>query len=164
MKETILWQAKPSLLLYWLRYILCLALSTSWLLLPQNIKGFEFYKGIRLIHIAGILSLVILLPAITGFFQLLCTRYVLTDERIFIYSGILNREREEIELYRIKDYKVFSPIYIRIFGLSNLTINTSDKTMPVLIFYAISDSYRVADLLREQVEIKRNQKGVREFD
>ena len=162
--EEIIWNAKPSAFLYWPRFIFYPLIGFSWVLLPENIKSFVFFDVVSFKQIASAMSILIVLPLIIAWIGLKCTRYKLTDERLIIYSGILARNREVIELYRVKDFNVQIPFYLRIFSRNNIIIHTSDKTAPVVKLGAIKRGYEVEDVIRGKVEKMRRIKGVREFD
>jgi uncharacterized membrane protein YdbT with pleckstrin-like domain len=111
--------------------------------------------------------LLILLPIVTAswrFFGLNCQKYVLTNERLKITKGILNRTTEEIELYRVKDFSLSEPFFMRLFKLGNISIETSDKTMPLLSITALPRAADFKEQLRTCVEEIRTKKNVREVD
>jgi len=87
-----------------------------------------------------------------------------TTERLRVYEGILNQEINEIELYRVKDIKLLKPFWLRVFGLSTILMNTSDRSCPVLEIKAIREGSMIREKLRDQVEILRDKKRVREVD
>lgn len=91
-------------------------------------------------------------------------RYELTADRLFVYSGVLNKRIDELELYRVKDYSQSNPFLLRLVGLGNLTLYTSDRSDSTVQISAISDATQVRGLLREYVEKCRAKKGVRELD
>lgn len=91
------------------------------------------------------------------------TRYELTAERFFTYSGVLNKKIEELELYRVKDYSQNSPFFLQLAGLSNVALESSDRTTPSVKIRAIKDATEVRQLLRTNVEICRKKNGVREW-
>lgn len=92
------------------------------------------------------------------------TRYELTTERLLMTEGVLNKRVDELELYRVKDYSQFNPLLLRIVGLGNVTINTSDRSHPFVSIEAIADAAELQRLLRTHSEICRSKKGVRELD
>lgn len=89
--------------------------------------------------------------------------YILTSQRLRVQYGIINKVTDDLELYRIKDSQLNEPIMLRVFGVSNLTIISSDSTNPVLELTAIHNGSQVRDLLRELTLQARLQYGVREF-
>ena len=79
-------------------------------------------------------------------------------------EGIFSKITESLELYRVKDIEVLQPFIYRIVGLENIKVNTSDLSSPVILLDGISQKVGLADKLRNQVEIIRAQKKVRELD
>ncbi|MDA8968464.1 PH domain-containing protein [bacterium] len=87
-----------------------------------------------------------------------------TSERIRIYEGVLNQDIDEVELYRVKDTRIQRPFWLRLFGLSTLVLNTSDRSCPTVELKAIRDAAAIREKLRKQVEMLRDKKRVREVD
>ena len=92
------------------------------------------------------------------------TKYELNSERLIIKKGILSQNIEETELYRIKDYSVFKPFFLRIFGLGNLVLTSSDKNNKYVSLLAIKDVEKIKDLIRGHVEKSRKRTGTKEVD
>ena len=93
-----------------------------------------------------------------------CRIFEFTSERMRIYEGVLNQEINEVELYRVKDTKIIKPFWLRIFGLANLILDTSDRSCPVVEILAVRRGTEIREKLRKQVEMLRDQKRVREVD
>jgi len=93
-----------------------------------------------------------------------CLRYRLTSERIRITTGVLNQKIDEIELYRVKDITMTRPFWMRLAGLSSIHLKTSDRTLPRLDIPAVHNGDELRENLRQQVEIIRDRKRVREMD
>ena len=98
------------------------------------------------------------------YLQVKCMKFELTTERLKVISGVLNRNTEEIELYRIKDTSFEEPFYFRIFGLGNIKIYTSDRSLPELNITALPKGKEFREKLRDLVEDIRAKKNVRELD
>ena len=92
------------------------------------------------------------------------TKYELNSERLKIKKGILSQNIEETELYRIKDYSIFKPFFLRLFGLGHLVLTTSDKNDNYVQLLAIKDVEKVKDIIREHVEKSRKRTGTKEVD
>jgi len=69
-----------------------------------------------------------------------------------------------VELYRVKDTRIVRPIWLRVFDLGNIELETSDRTHPKPVLTAIGDAIEVREHLRKYVEILRDEKRVREVD
>ena len=90
--------------------------------------------------------------------------YELTTERLKITEGIFSKVTDTLELYRVKDLETRQPFLYRMFGVENVQMNTSDTSSPFIFIEAIPCTVGLADKIRNQVGIIRQQKGVREID
>ena len=88
-------------------------------------------------------------------------RYELTDQRLRIYRGVLSRRVDEIELYRVKDSRFEQSFFMRLVGLGNVLLMTSDVLNPGAVIVAIPDARQVREQLRNLVESRRAARGVR---
>lgn len=91
-------------------------------------------------------------------------KYELTTERLRMRHGVFNKKLDELELYRVRDYKLDQPFFLRIFSLGNIILQTSDRTHPTVVIQAIPDAENLREQLRTYVEACRTRKGVRELD
>ena len=93
------------------------------------------------------------------------TKYILTKEKLLVETGILNKDQEEIRLYRIMDMTLRRSLWQRLFGLGTIHCCTADKSSPELDIKWIPDSENVKELLSDLVEAERMEKLVssREF-
>lgn len=92
------------------------------------------------------------------------TSYELTTQRLKISSGMMNRKLDELELFRVKDYAMDQSLALRLVGLGNLTLITSDATSPTVAIRAIANVEDVREKLRTAVQSERDRKRVREMD
>ncbi len=90
--------------------------------------------------------------------------YELTSERLKTTEGVFSKTTDSLELYRVKDLEVLQPFWFRMVGVENIQITTSDASSPLIMVEAIPSEIHFGDKLRNQVEIIRTQKGVREID
>ena len=93
------------------------------------------------------------------------TKYTLTKEKLLVETGILNKDEEEIRLYRIVDLTLKRTFWQRLFGLGTIHCCTADKTAPELDIQWIPDAANVKELLSDLIEAERMEKRVssREF-
>ena len=96
--------------------------------------------------------------------QTKCKIFELTTQRFKITSGVFSKVTETLELYRVKDIETRQPFLSRLAGVENVQMNTSDTSSPLVLIEAVPWSIGLADKLRNQVEIIRQQKRVREID
>lgn len=102
--------------------------------------------------------------ALARYLQTKCKIYELTTERLKITEGVFSKVTDTLELYRVKDLETRQPFLHRLAGLENIRINTSDLSTPFVLIEAIPTTVGLGDKLRNQVEIIRQQKRVREID
>jgi len=88
------------------------------------------------------------------------TIYTLTDEKLIIETGILNKKEEEIRLYRIMDLTLNRTLGERLFGLGTIHCCTADKSTPEVDIKRIKNSRQIKELLSGMVESQRMQKRV----
>ena len=90
--------------------------------------------------------------------------YELTTERLKITEGVFGKVTDTLELYRVKDLETRQPFIYRLLGIENVQLNTSDASTPFILIEAIPHHVGFGDKIRNQVELIRQQKGVREID
>ncbi len=151
--ETSLWKGHTSQWVHFWYYFFCLLLGAG------CIAGAVFTGGLAA---AGLV--VPLIMWIVRWWVTKCTAYELTTQRLKISSGILNRKLEELELFRVKDYAMDQPLFLRMLGLGNLTLVTSDASTPTVAIKAIPKIEEVREMLRTAVQVERDRKRVRELD
>ena len=105
----------------------------------------------------------IILP-IMAYLQTRFTIYEMDSERFRVKKGMLNQNIEETELYRIKDFSILKPFFLRIFGLGHLVLTTSDKNNKYLKILAIKEVETLKDMMRDLVEKRRKDTGTKEVD
>lgn len=93
-----------------------------------------------------------------------CRKFEITSQRLRLYEGVLNQDIDELELYRVKDSRILRPFWLRLFGLGNVQLETSDRTHPKPVLNAIKNALEVRETLRKHVEKLRDEKRVREVD
>ena len=87
--------------------------------------------------------------------------YELTNQRLKMHSGVLSKKIEELELYRVRDTQFEQPFFLRLFGLGNVILLTTDSTSPEIILPAIPSAQGVREQIRNAVEETRDSKRVR---
>jgi len=128
--------------------------KTLWKDSPSQISNFWTYV---------LFFWTIILP-IMAYLKTRFTSYEMDSERFRIKKGILNQNIEETELYRIKDYSIFKPFFLRIFGLDHLILTTSDKNNKYVRILAVKEVESLKDMIRNQVEKRRKATGTKEVD
>ena len=80
------------------------------------------------------------------------TKYSLSEDRIFLQTGLLNVRLEEIVLYRVRDISMSVKLTQRIFGVGSIRLYSSDKSMPELDIKNVKRPWEVKELIHRQVE------------
>ena len=124
------------------------------------------WKNFGVYLLCGLLCwlLVPIFFALARFLQTKCKVFELTTQRFKITSGVFTKTTETLELYRVKDIETRQPFFSRLVGIENVQMTTSDASSPFVLIEAVPSSVGFADKLRNQVEIIRQQKRVREID
>ncbi len=151
--ENSLWQGRSS---QWLN--LGPFSAASWVAAAAIVGGWIWHPAIAA---ASALPLAF---ALWKFLVVHSQIFELTSERLRITRGVINQQVDEIELYRIKDSQLLRAWWMRLVGLSSVSLETSDRTQHHLVIPAIPGGLEMRELLRQQVELIRDKKRVREID
>lgn len=152
MEEKIIWSHKPSQIINLSTFIKLVIFSIIYLILPYRFLNFNLFKNFHVYQILIILLFCYFLYTLYVILTIFSVSYNLTEERLLLYSGFLSNKREGVELYRVNDYEVISPFYLRIFGLGNVTIFSTDVKTSKSTLLAVKNPEKVADSIRDKVE------------
>lgn len=109
--------------------------------------------------------LVIPLPwAIYKSIRTATTDFTLTTQRLRVRTGILSRQTEEVELYRVRDTAIRQSLFERVFGLGTIQVSSSDPRTPEFDLPAIKGAEGVREHFRRHTELMRQRRGVRDID
>jgi len=89
------------------------------------------------------------------------TRYSMSEDRLFLNTGLLNLNEEEVLLYRVRDVSLSRSLGQRLFGVGTVCIKSSDVTMPCLELKNIARSSEVKELISEKVETAKLRQKMR---
>lgn len=93
------------------------------------------------------------------------TQYCLTEKKLLIRTGFLNRTEDEIRLYRIMDVTLHRSLGQRLLGIGTIHCCSGDKTQPEFELRHIRNPSQVKELLSDLVEQERHARrvGTREY-
>ena len=91
-------------------------------------------------------------------------RITVSNHRISEEKGVLTKNTHELELYRVKDIVLNEPFLLRLVGLSNIVLVTSDRSTPVFVIPGVRNGKQIKEKLRLAVEERRDVKCVVERD
>lgn len=157
-EETLVWRGTPSQWTNFGAYFMCLLLTggvlAAYFLIPAANQN-------PLILIGLAVPAVWMLAVWIG---TKCHRYEITSERVKITTGLLSRKTSEIELYRVRDYSVVEPFWLRLVGCGDVVLVTADRTTPHFVLHAVPRAQTLKDQIRQHTERMRQQRGVRDLD
>ncbi len=143
--------------------------KTAWVGRPSqiiNLKDFALTAvGTSLAF--AVYPLLAFIPALYGFWKFLEARsvnYEITNQRIIIKEGLLDRKSTEVELYRIRDYNVIQTLIQRFFGVSDVTLRTAERDSDYVYLHSIRNGETVKDMIRKHVEFGEGTRTVREVE
>ena len=154
-EESLVWKGSPSQWTNCGRYLVCV------LLIAGVIAAYHFSS----IGPTALYGLAV--PAVLAFACWLGTRthvYQITTERVLETTGILSRSTSELELYRVRDYQVDEPFWLRLVGCGNITLSSADKSTPELLLHAVPHAATLKDKIRTHTETMRQRRGVRDIE
>ena len=128
---------------------------------PSHWINFKVYiLGIFLIPLFGIGLLIILWEYLT----IRTWKFTVTSQRIIVEKGVLSKTTNELELFRVKDFRLDQPFILRLVGLSNIVLITSDRTNKYVVIKGVKDGKSLIEEIRTLVDKRRDEKGVVERD
>lgn len=88
------------------------------------------------------------------------TKYMLTEDRLFLTRGILTIKEDEVRLYRITDVALERTFIQRIFGTGTISCCSADKSLGDFKIEHIKQPREVKELLSSAIEKERMRKRV----
>lgn len=110
-----------------------------------------------------LISLPLFLYYIYRVLYIATTKYELNADHIRYTRGLLGIKDDYINYYRIKDLRRYRSLFMRIIGVMEVTLITSDRSEPILTLKGLPLS-NVQEYLRNEVEMARLRNGVYEVD
>ena len=89
------------------------------------------------------------------------TRYRLTSQRLFAQTGLIAKNLEEVELFRVKDVTLSQGVLDRLLGVGTVTVLSTDDTAPELDLAGIRDPLAAKEALRTAFRAARQREGLR---
>ena len=88
------------------------------------------------------------------------TKYSLSEDRLFVESGLLKTVENEVRLYRILDLSLSRTLSQKIFGIGTIKVSSADKTLGDFEIKNIKKPDKVKEALSRLVEENREKKRV----
>lgn len=98
--------------------------------------------------------------------EVFCHSYTFDDNRgtITERKGVFSVHKVEIQYFRIKSIQVKKPFLMRLVGIGNIEVITSEPFMPFLRFHGVVSPDVWADFLQQAAKWWRSENGVKETD
>ena len=150
MDEEILWTGKSSHIKYFVTYLTMIC--AGFLII---FKAHGYFRHLLVI------------PAVWNAWNYLCiemSTIIVSNQRIVIKHGIINRYQTEVELFRIKSLSIYQPLVYRLNDCADLNIITTDKTSSTIFLCAIYGAESLKEFIRDEAINQRKIHGVKEMD
>ncbi len=87
--------------------------------------------------------------------------YVVTNERIRIFRGILGKNVEDLELVRLQDLDYTQSLGERMFNIGDITLRSVNPSNPEVMLRNVSEPEQVHGIIRRAMLDARRRYGVR---
>ena len=92
------------------------------------------------------------------------TRYMLSEDRLFLEKGLLNLKADEVLLYRVQDLELTMTLGQRIVGVGTVCVHSSDKSSPHLDLKNVKRPREVKELIHQSVEAAKEKRRMRSME
>lgn len=93
-----------------------------------------------------------------------CWSFRFHEKTIAERKGVFSVITKEIHYFRVKSVRWHQPFWLRIFGLSNVVLVTSDPLIPILRIYGVRNGNDLVKSVKEEVSRWRRERTVNEHD
>lgn len=115
------------------------------------LQKIEFFADYPL----GLLGLIGLPGLLFVYLRHRTTKYKLTHRRVEFERGILNRDVDTLELWRVLDVRYHQNIFDRITGNGRITLIGTDKSDPEMLLYGLPNHRALFEKLQDAVQAAR---------
>jgi len=91
------------------------------------------------------------------------TSYHFAKSRLTWRTGILSRQSESLELYRVADVTMRQPLFQRLFGVGRIVLSTADANHREVVLEGVPRPDQFRDWLTDAVQQTRRERGMREI-
>jgi membrane protein YdbS with pleckstrin-like domain len=143
--EETLWKGTPSAIVLvgnavWIALVVIGALLLVQTM-PYDKRPFVWW-------IAAALVAFFALRALFAYVRIVSTLYTITNQRVMIERGMLSKSLSEIDLRYIDESQFSQGAIDRLLGIGNVTLISSDKSLPTYTLRGIKDPRGVRELIR----------------
>lgn len=92
------------------------------------------------------------------------TKFALGEDRLFLETGFLNIQADEVLLYRVRDLELNISLGQRIFGVGTVVVHSSDHSIPRLELKNIKQPRQVKEMIHQAVEAAKDKRRMRTME
>lgn len=92
------------------------------------------------------------------------TKYMISEDRLFLEKGLLNLKADEVLLYRVRDLELTMTLGQRIFGVGTICVHSSDQSMPHMDLVNVKNPREVKELIHQLVEQAKDRRRMRTME
>lgn len=105
-------------------------------------------------------SLVLWIHLIYLYAKMSCTRWQLTTKAIVRRQGLLNKQVDYLELFRVVDYAESQTALQRVFGTKTVRIMSSDMSDPIMPIAGVPERMDLVSAIRTNVEKCKHENNI----
>lgn len=164
--EFIVWEGRYSYKNFLGRLILRVLASVAWFALAYWAWGRTAEAGHSLRIFAGITGVLVLLYWLQLLWRAVQARlshyYRLTNKRLFVWSGVLQRRNDQLELVKVNDIYTRHPSLLnRLLNVGTVVIESQEESNPVVYLTGVDVPDQVMDTLWHTSRAERDGHTVR---
>jgi uncharacterized membrane protein YdbT with pleckstrin-like domain len=154
-KEEVLWKGSPSWAVLGGKIAVTVLAVIFIPLIARFLaaRAFDLDTSNRIMNIGWFVTLIVFLyEAITfviALFRIRSTVYTVTNQRVMIETGLFAKALSEIDLRYIDESSFHQNFLARLLGIGDVTLVSSDKTMPTYVLRNIKQPRAVREMIRE---------------
>jgi uncharacterized membrane protein YdbT with pleckstrin-like domain len=117
--------------------------------------------------IFGIAGIMWIIPPVIALYKILelnCWTYSIDNEFITEKKGVFSVDHRELQICRIKSMRFEEPFLMRLVGIGNLYVKSSEPYHPELKMWGIPKGSALWNELRRRTGNQRKRNGVKEYD
>lgn len=170
-----IWSARPSLRANVVSLVACVVITVLvWRFVPFAIKALyeatpnlPFWSVSTILWFQSVIKWVLLAGIVFNLWKMAIIwteRYELTPSRFLHHHGILVRKHDQIELQRLRDFRVINPLFAQSMGLGKVWMLARDETSPEMTIGPFTNAREVHELIRDAMLAHQRATGYREFE
>lgn len=119
---------------------------------------------IRYVNVlVGLFSLFIAGMLVIRYITLNSVVWIVREDTICRIQGVLSRQTDYIELYRVVDYQESQTFFQKILNVKTVTVLSTDKSDAIMEMYGVNYTLDLVSVIRQRVEKCKKEKRIYEI-